>query len=193
MVKIQNPDFSYWAWSTPWGQVLSKKTFCRIPVLFWKISCANFQLTKFVMSFKNVSGNLFSTCLHDIRYIIYKFHTWKYSLKDSGTYLEWFAPTEITPPRWQFLLSISRKFWDLYLPRECVSTGAAGAQTRRSLGHHLLHPLILRLLYYVHPLILRPTTLFYRTDCTRRSKFLTHTLETEKLIYYDFRRFCDCM
>ena len=23
--------------------------------------------------------------------------------------------------------------------RECVSTGAAGAQTRRSLGHHLLH------------------------------------------------------
>ena len=28
--------------------------------------------------------------------------------------------------------------------RECVSTGAAGARTRRSLGHHLLHPLILR-------------------------------------------------
>jgi hypothetical protein len=30
--------------------------------------------------------------------------------------------------------------------RECVSTGAAGARTHRSLGHHLLHPLILRLL-----------------------------------------------
>ena len=30
--------------------------------------------------------------------------------------------------------------------RECVSTGAAGAQTRRSLGYHLLHLLILRLL-----------------------------------------------
>ena len=30
--------------------------------------------------------------------------------------------------------------------RECVSTDAAGAHTRRSLGHHLLHPLILRLL-----------------------------------------------
>ena len=30
--------------------------------------------------------------------------------------------------------------------RECVSTGVAGARTRRSLGHHLLHPLILRLL-----------------------------------------------
>ena len=28
--------------------------------------------------------------------------------------------------------------------RECVSVGAAGAQTRRSLGHHLLHPQILR-------------------------------------------------
>ena len=26
--------------------------------------------------------------------------------------------------------------------RECVSTGAAGARTRRSLRHHLLHPLI---------------------------------------------------
>ena len=33
-----------------------------------------------------------------------------------------------------------------YFIRECVSTGAAGARTRRSLGHHLLHPLILRLL-----------------------------------------------
>ena len=25
-------------------------------------------------------------------------------------------------------------------PRECVSTGAAGAQTHKFLGHHLLHP-----------------------------------------------------
>jgi hypothetical protein len=38
--------------------------------------------------------------------------------------------------------------------RECVSTGAAGAQTRRSLGHHLLHRLILRLLVlHYRPLI----------------------------------------
>ena len=29
--------------------------------------------------------------------------------------------------------------------------GAAGAQTRRSLGHHLLHPLILRLLVLCAP------------------------------------------
>ena len=35
---------------------------------------------------------------------------------------------------------------DFSIAKECVSMGAAGAQTRRSLGHHLLHPLILRLL-----------------------------------------------
>ena len=56
----------------------------------------------------------------------------------------------------------------MILHRECVRTGATGAGTRRSLGHHLLHPLILR-----------PRALFYRTDCTRRSKFLTHALKCE--------------
>ena len=45
------------------------------------------------------------------------------------------------------------------LIRECVSTGAAGAQTRRSLGHHLLHPLILRLLVLCAPAVLRPRAL----------------------------------
>ena len=35
--------------------------------------------------------------------------------------------------------------------RECVSTGAAGARTRRSFGHHLLHPLFLRLLVLCAP------------------------------------------
>ena len=35
--------------------------------------------------------------------------------------------------------------------REYVSTGAASAQTRRSLGHHLLHPQILRLLLLLAP------------------------------------------
>ena len=55
--------------------------------------------------------------------------------------------------------------------RECVSTGAAGAQTRRSLGHHLLHPLILRLL-----VLCAVCTRFFETQispgctCTRRSK-----------------------
>jgi hypothetical protein len=43
--------------------------------------------------------------------------------------------------------------------RECVSMGAAGARTRRSLGHHLLHPLILRLLVLYAPTVLRPRAL----------------------------------
>ena len=46
--------------------------------------------------------------------------------------------------------------------RECVSTGAVGAQTRRSLRHHLLHPLILRLLVQLvlfAPTVLKPRAL----------------------------------
>ena len=43
--------------------------------------------------------------------------------------------------------------------RECVSTGAAGAQTRRSLGHHLLQLLIPRLLVLCAPAVLRPRAL----------------------------------
>ena len=34
-------------------------------------------------------------------------------------------------------------FLDLNLHRECIRTGAAGARTRRHLGHHLLHSQIL--------------------------------------------------
>ena len=37
--------------------------------------------------------------------------------------------------------------------------GAAGARTRGSLGHHLLHPLILRLLVLCAPAVLRPRAL----------------------------------
>ena len=36
-------------------------------------------------------------------------------------------------------------------PRECVRVGAAGAQTRRSMEHHLLHPQILKLLVLLKP------------------------------------------
>ena len=43
--------------------------------------------------------------------------------------------------------------------RECVSTGAVGARTHRSLGHHLSHPLILRLLVLCAPAVLRPRAL----------------------------------
>ena len=49
--------------------------------------------------------------------------------------------------------------------RVCVSTGAVGAQTRRSLGHPPLHPQILR-----------PRAFFYRTDYICKSKFLKHAL-----------------
>ena len=43
--------------------------------------------------------------------------------------------------------------------RECVSTGAADARTRRSLGQHLLHPLILRPLVLCAPAVLRSRAL----------------------------------
>ena len=43
-----------------------------------------------------------------------------------------------------------------YVSRECVSTGA---RTRRSLGHHLLHPLILRFAVLCAPAVLRPRAL----------------------------------
>ena len=35
--------------------------------------------------------------------------------------------------------------------RECISTDAAGAPTCRSLGHHLLHPQIVRLSVLLKP------------------------------------------
>ena len=41
--------------------------------------------------------------------------------------------------------------FSVFSTRECVRAGAAGACTRRSLGHHLLHPLILRLLVLCAP------------------------------------------
>ena len=53
--------------------------------------------------------------------------------------------------------------------RECFGTGAAGARTRRSLAHHLLHPQILR-----------PRALFYKKDCTRSSEFLTKAMGPNK-------------
>ena len=45
------------------------------------------------------------------------------------------------------------------LLRECVNMGAAGAETRRSLVHQLLHLLILRLLVLCAPAVLRPRAL----------------------------------
>ena len=55
------------------------------------------------------------------------------------------------------LFRFMRKCINCYLPlpyalsicRECVRAGSAGSRTRRFLGHHLLHPLIWRLLLNV--------------------------------------------
>ena len=52
-------------------------------------------------------------------------------------------------------VALLRKSISISIHRECVSSGAAGAQTRRSLGHHLLHLLILRLLVLIAPPVLR--------------------------------------
>ena len=43
VVKIKKFDFSYWAWSTPWGHVLSLKTFCWNPTLSWAIRYSVFS------------------------------------------------------------------------------------------------------------------------------------------------------
>ena len=71
VVKIRNPDCSYCAWE----HVLSLNFFCWFPVLGWEFSYANFQRTKFVISFKNMSDNLFSTCW----YLLVKFGQNKWS------------------------------------------------------------------------------------------------------------------
>ena len=64
VVKIKFFDFAYWAWSTPWGHVLSPITFCRNPVLSWAIRYSVFQKVKFTSNFEFVCGNLFSTFWH---------------------------------------------------------------------------------------------------------------------------------
>ena len=51
-----------------------------------------------------------------------------------------------------WLLSISSK--------ECISIGALGARTHRSLIHHLLHLQILRLIVLIAHAILKPRALF---------------------------------
>ena len=64
VVKIKIFDFAYWAWSTPWGHVLSPITFCRNPALSWAIRYSVFQKVKFTSNFEFVCGNLFSTFWH---------------------------------------------------------------------------------------------------------------------------------
>ena len=82
MVKIKNPDFSYWAWSTPWGHVLSLKSFCWNPVLSWAIRYSVFQLVKFTSSFKFVCRTIFSTFWHLV--VKFGYNNWFLSNKKSG-------------------------------------------------------------------------------------------------------------
>ena len=46
-------------------------------------------------------------------------------------------------------MSVKKKYFTFHYIRECIRMAAAGVRTRRSLGYHLLHPLILRLQYIV--------------------------------------------
>ena len=65
-----------------------------------------------------------------------------------------FAPPSLTEEIVEFSL-LPKTAQTVENSRECVSTGAAGAQTCRSLGHHLLHLLILSLLVLCAPAVLR--------------------------------------
>ena len=60
--------FSYWAWSTPWGNVLSLKTFRQILVLSWTIRYSVFQPVKFANSLSSSGPTIFSTFRYKFRY-----------------------------------------------------------------------------------------------------------------------------
>ena len=51
--------FFYWAWSTPWGHVLSLKTFCQIPAMRWAISNSVFQPVKFTSTLQKLLATFF--------------------------------------------------------------------------------------------------------------------------------------
>ena len=51
--------FYYWAWSTPWGHVLSLKTFRQIPALSWAISNSVFQPVKFTSTLQKLLATFF--------------------------------------------------------------------------------------------------------------------------------------
>ena len=72
MVKIQNPNFSSWAWGTPWGHVLSLKCFCWNPVLSGAIRYSVFQPVKFATSL-SLSGR-FSEMNRSLFWIFFTFY-----------------------------------------------------------------------------------------------------------------------
>ena len=74
--------FSYWAWSTPWGHVLSLKSFCQNSALTWAIRYSVFQLVKFASSFKFVCRTIFSTFWHLV--VKFGYNKWFWSNKKSS-------------------------------------------------------------------------------------------------------------
>ena len=86
-----------------------------------------------------------------------------------GNFSSWQPPNSHTKV-WHCSTAFGHKIWlqyqsipksTIFLPqcRECFSMGAAVARIRRSLWHHLLHPLILRLLVICALVVLRPRAL----------------------------------
>ena len=75
LVKKQNLYFSYWAWSTPWGHVLSLKTF--IKFMSWPLSCqALFYQILFCLAgwkFSTFKLKLLSIQISNLTYLLFWF------------------------------------------------------------------------------------------------------------------------
>ena len=86
----------------------------------------------------------------------------KYDLLPNVPFVRTFNPRKVSV--WQNLVNMNiNQKTDIVLNMiciPCVRAGAAGSRTRRSLGHYLLHPLILRLLVLCAPAVLRTRHVF---------------------------------
>ena len=113
VVKIKILDFSYWASSTPWGHVLSLKTFCWNPVLSWAIRYSVFQKVKFTSSFKFVCRTIFSTFWHLV--VKFGYNNWFLSNKKSGFFPFRWIIGEIKKSLFQFF---QKKIFDNFFELE---------------------------------------------------------------------------
>ena len=113
VVKIKNPDFSCWAWSTPWGHVLSLKSFCWNPVLSWAIRYSVFQLVKFTSSFKFICRTIFSTFWHLV--VKFGYNNWFLSNKKNSFFLFRWIIGEIKKSLFQFF---QKKIFDYFFELE---------------------------------------------------------------------------
>ena len=111
VVKIKNPDFSYWAWSIPWGHVLSLKSFCQNPVQSWAIRYSVFQKVKFTSSLSSSGHTIFSTFWHLV--VKFGYNKWFLSNKISGVF----------PFRWnkQIIILSFFTFYIFYIFRNVIT------------------------------------------------------------------------